>query len=583
MCLNYFIILSFFSGLFFNSSTIAAPFNDKKARAEYKKIGDSDSAAFRSLLLKVPVHSSLWFEMASKLGVMTRGKLRKEAVFSISGANHILSEDPFEPLKKIFYSEMKYEPKWDAIPMRSRLYVQNYARINDFNKALHHIENVMQEEPANLYLIFNLVWLLEKTGHYQKAATILRSINGELMDFETRIMQRKWLCRLYFRLNNYPEVEYMLNLLKPMCKRRVDENRIAWEKESDPERKKTRENDYLKARLERAGVLNYLGLVLYIQEKRILAFDLFESIENLFPGSFTYSFNKNKIFLESRKYETTLKNINEIIDNILALASFLGKKVAESLNRGQFLEATDYSQDRDYFYRIYSLLLTRKGEILFREKLYDAAMIVFRESTSRTPQDYVSWYRMGEILFLQQKYTQSLQAFRKVVEHSPKETKIHEEGLKRIDEVFNEEALEAISKQDKFSKMRDEFFQNLSVEQKDELLALKDIIMSGIRFLNEGRHKMVIDYFKRYMKDYPLVVEFPYYLGRAWHEMNHPGLAKLHYQKALELDPEHLPSLVGYFYFICIEHNFTVAENLLKKMERIAPDNHQVLASKGWY
>ena len=152
--------------------------------------------------------------------------------------------------------------------------------------------------------------------------------------------------------------------------------------------------------------------------------------------------------METRKYESTLKNSNRVLVNLDRLLAGIQARIKTAVNGGLLDKAEILTKTRYEFERVYALLLRRKGEILFREKHLGKALSFFNQAVRKNLKDEVSFYRMGEILVELQNLSKALGKFRRAAEHAVQESKLHQEALIWIDKIFAQQAVDAIKEED---------------------------------------------------------------------------------------------------------------------------------------
>ena len=127
---------------------------------------------------------------------------------------------------------------------------------------------------------------------------------------DTQIEAYKWRIRISKKLKNYEEAEKDLLSLRSLLQSVISASRSFSSQESKNKVRFRVPATRLKQEL--AETENYLGIIWYLQKKFVTAFDLFENLREDFLDV-TVSFNKNKIYLEKRRYESTLKSINSVL------------------------------------------------------------------------------------------------------------------------------------------------------------------------------------------------------------------------------------------------------------------------------
>ena len=144
----------------------------------------------------------------------------------------------------------------------------------------------------------NMAYTYEKLGNYEAAFSRISEVIDKSPERDTIIEAYKWRIRLSTKLNNFEEAEKDLITLRKLQKKLILASKSISTGTALETGQKSR-NRLLKARQELAETENYLGIIWYLQSKFVLAFDLFEQLERRFPGCYSFSFNKNKIYLEN--------------------------------------------------------------------------------------------------------------------------------------------------------------------------------------------------------------------------------------------------------------------------------------------
>ena len=472
--------------------------------------------------------------------------------------NMLLADNPFKTFPEAVLEHWRYSPRWGLIPSPHGEYAARYYRASDFGNAALHLEKAETRAPENLYILLNLAFIYEKAQKYSHSRERLELALKRVVDEETRTGVLMWLIRICYRQGSLEAAENYVERLK---KAYLASGSSGLSKQ-----------DRMRMRQNLATLLNTEGIILYRQGKWARAFNIFGKLGNDFPGSFAFSFNKNKILLEKRRYETSLKTANAMIQSL----AFLIEKLRDA--PGSPLKQKNIK----FFEELLSLTLRRKGEILYREKHYGDALEVFERAVGHSDREPISWYRMALIHAREKDFDQALISFRKVILHSSQNSKIHQDALKWLDKIFNEQAVEAIAKEDPEVKKRDEFFQTLSVDDRERILEIGDVISISRSWLRQGKIRKLVKTLKKLVGDYRDVAEISYLLGRAYQELGLRQLAKHHYSRALETDPRHLPSLVSMTYYFALEKNYSKATVYLKRMEGLDSSHHEVLGARGW-
>ncbi|MBT3784246.1 tetratricopeptide repeat protein, partial [bacterium] len=541
---------------------------------EYKKLkAKPREPGYVELLSRVPITTELWSMMVLNYWDLTGSSPEKLWPCDVIKQNQLLEDDPYDVLRLPIFHALKYEPKWEVFPRPRSEYARKYFLVGNYQKSAEQLEIMEKSEPFNLHLLFSLALLYEHLGDFQAAAQRLRLVRERAADSQTRLLALRWSARLQVRLGNLSMAENLLLKLVSALKRLVGQSLS----------KKADRSKLFPLEKRLSEVENLLGIVRFQEGKKVLAFNGFLELEKRFPGNFAFVFNKNKIFLETRKYESTLKSTNKALNTLRVLISGFQARMVQEVKSGILVKAGKLADTRSAFERLHSLLLRRKGEILFREKLYPRALKLFEESVRKNPRDDVSYFRMGEIHVELKNLDRALARFRRAAEHAVEGSKIQKEALGWIDKIFAQQAVDAIAEEDPVRKKRDEFFQTLDVDERDEILELGEIISIGQKWLATGEHKKLIRYFRGLLSEHSNVLEVWYLLARAYREMGLSILARFYYGRALEIDPRHIPSLAAKTYYLSIAHRFEETLSVLEFMESFASGNHQLLGAWGWY
>ncbi|PCJ21293.1 MAG: hypothetical protein COB02_01535 [Candidatus Cloacimonadota bacterium] len=536
---------------------------------------------FQRALQKTSVVESQWLEWSQLLSSNMDKGLEFNWIYDTNGSNKLLSDDPNDIFQQSFFSELIYTLKWTGLNDHTVRYILAFIKENDLEKAIYYLQKLEKKYPANLYLLFNLAHLYEKMSRRDLSIERLSYVLRLPINVEDEIFVNLWMIRLLTDVSDFSQAEKHLSRVIKIVKNQLKESRDAHfeAKIADRERLAL---EFLKIERKLAELLNYKGLLLYKQNKLVLAFEIFQQLEQEFPGVFVYSFNKNKIFLERRIYESALKNINKMIDNIEALILFFEKKSFQAISSGDLVQGEKLAFSREYFDKILSKLFTRKGEILYRERLYDKALRILKKSVARNSSDFVSWHRIADIHLEKKDYQNAIFSYKKVVQYAKKGSKTQIAALSQIDKVFAQEAIDTIEKQNPLTKLRDEFFQNLEAGDMDRLFDLRDTFLAGEKWLTQGKYQKIIFYFKKEMVDNPQILEFPYYLARSYQDLNQGQLAKLYFKRALKINPRHMPSLYGLSYFFALENRKLEASKILSFMQSIDNNSHFYYSAMAW-
>lgn len=538
--------------------------------------------SFLQKLYKSPVESPEWLAYSKQFAASTTAPLETQWLYDVRRIK-LLSDDPYEVLRDDFYDQSKYLMRYNSISQPRRKYIFNYYSNGDYSKAIQHLQQEEVENPDNLYVLMNMAHVYEKMNQIQPALERISEVLEKSFERSTRVEIYKWRIRLYGKLKDFASAEVDLIQLRKLLENQVDADYRYFNSEEDSTKKLVAANRLLQSQQELAETKNFLGINWFFQNKLVLAFDLFESLEAEFPGCYSFSFNKNKIYLEKRRYESTLKAINAILGNTRSLASYYKRLTLKSINSGDLDRAQQFTESREYFEKLVSRLLTRKGEILFREKHNLRALKIFELALERNSKDAVSWYRSGLIYTQEKNFDKALIGFRKVLQHTSEDSRMHQNSLDWIDKIFSEQAVQAIKTQEYQSKKRDEFLQNLDVDQRQEIKDLSELIRIGYTWLRDGQQHKLIKFYEPLLSDYPNVMEIYYLLGKAYQALGLIDQARKHFKRSLNIDSNHLPSLVALIYFDCIAKDFEQAKRRIKILEERYPEDHRVIGSRGWY
>ena len=164
----------------------------------------------------------------------------------------------------------------------------------------------------------------------------------------------------------------------------------------------------------------------------------------------------------------------------------------------------------------------------------------------------MAWYRIGLINVENKSFNRALTGFRKVLQNTHKTSALHLSSLDWIDKIFSEQAIEAIKNQDKGSKKRDEFFQNLTVDQRENLLDIGELVNIGYQWLKSGKQLKLIRLFEPLLSDNRNVLDIYFLLGRAHQSLGNVDQAKYYYSRGLKIDNNHLPTIVALTYYDCV-------------------------------
>ena len=404
-------------------------------------------------LIRSPVASQDWLKYSQEYSTISTQGLENDWLFDINQVK-LLSDDPFDVIQDEFFDRAEFKLNlWGVSDLRSK-YIKNYFRRELYDKAIIHLQNEEIEQPNNLYLLMNMAYTYEKLGNYEAAFSRISEVIDKSPERDTIIEAYKWRIRLSTKLNNFEEAEKDLITLRKLQSKKLILASKSISTGTGLETGQNSRNRLLKARQELAETENYLGIIWYLQSKFVLAFDLFEQLERRFPGCYSFSFNKNKIYLEKRRYESTLKSINLVLYNTRQMAAYFKKLTSKKIQLGELDKAEFFTNTREYFERLVSKLLTRKGEILYREKHFSKALKVFRSAVERDSKDSVAWYRIGLIHVENKSFDKALTGFRKVLQNTGNTSGLHLSSLDWIDKIFSEQAIEAIKSQNIESKKR---------------------------------------------------------------------------------------------------------------------------------
>jgi|GEM_PF-1037280 len=541
---------------------------------EFQKLASKPGEpAYEELLARVDVSDPLWVKMILNFWDQSGAGPENLWACDIRLTNQLLDDDPHDVLRTPIFHALRYSPSWEALPKPKGSYVRNYVRSGDFYQAARQLEFLETKNPFNLHILFTLALVYEKEGEFEAAIERLKLARERASDLQSRLLALKWYARIQVHRGNLEEAEQAVLNLRSIYRQRLEEL-------GSGESLKDKRFSLLKNLSE---VDNLVGILRFQLGKKVLSFQGFLELQKRFPGNFSYFFNKNKVLMETRKYESTLKNTNRVLKNLDRLLEGIQKRMVAEVQKGVLKKAEILSQTRSEFEHIYALLLRRKGEILFREKHLRKALEFFDRSVRKNLKDEVSFFRMGEIMVELGDLNKALGKFRRAAEHAPKGSNTHQEALRWIDKIFAQQAVDAIAAEDPERKKRDEFFQNLGVDEKDRILDLGEIIAIGQNWLARGDHKKLIRYFRGLQSEHPNVLEVWYLLARAYRELGQTVLAQFYYRRALELNPRHIPSLAAKVYYLAIDQNFEEALRVLEFMDSFASGQHLVLGAWGWY
>ena len=543
-------------------------------RKEFENLKEKPTEpAYENLLARVDVDDELWVEMLLHYWDQSGISPHQLWPCNTRSNNQVIDDNPFDVLKLPIYHDFGYTPEWSVLPRPEGEYARRYAKAGDIYNAARQLEILEKKHPYNLHILLTLSQMYESEGELKAASERLDLVIKRANDQETRTLALKWYARIQVKLGHLEKAEQVLLELFSQFQKQI-EALASTNSQGDK---------LYNLMKELSETANLLGILRYQIGKKVIAFDSFLKLEKRFPGNLTFFFNKNKILMETRKYESTLKNSNRVLVNLNRLLDGIQERIRLEINRGLLGKAEILGEARKEFERVYALLLRRKGEILFREKHMGKALNFFNQAVRKNLRDEVSFYRMGEILVELGDLSKAQGKFRRAAEHAEIGSKLHQEALKWIDKIFAQQAVDAIKAEDPERKKRDEFFQNLDVEERDRLLELGEFVTIGKKWLAMGEHKKLIRYFRGLKAEHPNVLEVWYLLGRAHQELGQSVLAQLYYQRALEIDPRHIPSLAARVYYLAIDRNFIEARRELEFMNSIDSSNHLVLGAWGWY
>ncbi len=533
-------------------------------------------------LIKSPVESSDWLEYSKKFSSVVSEPLESFWLFNIKRIK-LLGDDPFDVFQEDFFDQDNYQLNlWGVSSPRSK-YIRNYFRRGLYEKAIIHLQKEEIEQPDNLYLLMNLTYAYEQLENNNAAYSRISEVIDKSPERDTRIKAYRWRVRIAKKMSNFSSVEKDLVTLRKLLQKK-----LALIPDTQPQKAQVIKKPDLRLRIlntktELAEIENFLGITWYIQNKFVLAFDLFENLEKRFPGCYSFSFNKNKIYLEKRRYESTLKSVNSMLRNTRKLAAHFKKISLQKIQFGNLDGAQKSTSSREYFESLVSKLLTRKGEILFREKHFQKALKILRTAVERDPSDSIAWYRIAQINVESNSLGRALIGFRKVIQNTHKKTGLHTNSLEWIDKIFSEQAIQAIKNQDIRSKKQDEFFQNLSVDQRQDLLDLGELVSIGYDWLKSGKQIKLIKMFEPLLSEAPNVLDIYFLLGRANQSLGNVAKAKYYYLRGLKIDSNHIPTIVALTYYDCVSKDFGSALSKIQRLEILAPNDHRVLGARGWY
>lgn len=549
------------------------------------RLSAQEAVAVQEMELEsINISEKKWGNKASQLLVIPGFQAEKSWIFSSSGSHLYLSDDPYESFETQPFPDARYPLFLKGVGKKEARYIKNYFAQGAIEKALLHLQKVEEKQPNNIYVLLDLAKMYELIERYDFALSRLDLAVKLSSERKMKIQVLKMKARIHFQLSDFVSLEStLLSILRFMRARNRDHAKAAAKNYKDPKQKLKMQKRAVAAKRELALLRNLIGMTWFRLGKLVRAFDLFESLETNFPGVFLFAFNKLKVFLEKKRYESSLIKLNEMDSNLKRLVEESKSIGLKQVQQGNLNLAEKTAQNREQLEALRALLLTRKGEILYREKLYDQGLVILKKSVTENPGDYPSWYRTALIRIDLQEFDLALVALRKVLQNTNAEQEIHRRALEWVDKILNEQAVQAIQSQDLESKKRDEFFQNLTVEDREEILLLGDYIKIGKKWLKEGKFRKLISYYSDLQAEHSNVLEIFYLQGRAYQEMGEKYQARSMYNRALEIDSSHLPTLVQIAYYLDLEKEFRSAQKLLENLHKREPENPMVKAAWGWH
>ncbi|MBW7876458.1 MAG: tetratricopeptide repeat protein [Candidatus Cloacimonetes bacterium] len=535
------------------------------------------------LVRKTPIEDPVWVEAVLEFLKKKRRDPQDLWVFSLTDNKAVLSDDPTEIFRAPMFPGEDYQLRFDVLPPKEGNYARQYVANNHLREAVFVLQKLEKTEPNNLYLLFNLARLYELEGYADHARQRLEIARELGADQEIHIFATRWLIRIYSRLGRWDQVLEELERLQKVYNSNLQSVRKKMLGVSETVALQRLKQERLKAEQEMATVQNAIGVVHFVRKGEVLAFDRFATLDRRFPGVFVFTINRNKVWLERRRYESTLKSTNSMLTNLSSLSSRLRDSALKTIRDGDLSGGQILATAANHFQAMISLLYTRRGEILYREKHYDQARIALRQAILQNPSDAVSYYRLGQIQTELKQYSEALISFRKVIEHTLPEWPLHREALLNIDHVFNEEAKLVLASSDPLLKKRDEYFQTLSIEEQERILGIAEIVAYVRRWFREGQFQKIVEELRLQYAEHQDVMEIPFWLARAYQELSQPILAEFFFDRVLELTPDYVPALVGKIWYLSTRGDFAQAVTVLEKLKALQPDSSETQAAFGWY
>ncbi len=535
------------------------------------------------LVRKTPIEDSIWVEAVLEFLKKKRKDPQDLWVFSLTDNKAILSDDPTQIFRAPMFPGEDYQLRYDVLPKKEGGYARQYVQNGHLREAIQVLQKLEKTEPHNLYLLFNLARLYELEGYPDHSRQRLEMAREMGVDQEIHIFVTRWLIRIYSRLGQWNQVLLELERLEKVYNSNLVNVRKKMVGVSESVALQSLKQERLKAEQAMATVQNAIGVVHFVRKGEVLAFDRFATLDKRFPGVFVFTINRNKVWLERRRYESTLKSTNSMLGNLSSLSSRLRESALKTIQDGDLNGGQILATAANHFQAMISLLYTRRGEILYREKHYDQAKIAMRQAILQNPADAVSYYRLGQIQTELKQYSEALISFRKVIENTQADWSLHTEALLNIDHVFNEEAKLVLAQSDPLLKKRDEYFQTLSIEEQERIFGIAEIVAYVRRWFREGQFQKIVEELRLQYAEHKDVMEIPFWLARAYQELSQPVLAEFFFDKVLELTPDYVPALVGKIWYLSTRGDFAQAVTVLEKLKALQPDSSETQAAFGWY
>ncbi|MCG8567047.1 MAG: tetratricopeptide repeat protein, partial [Desulfobacterales bacterium] len=335
------------------------------------------------------------------------------------------------------------------------------------------------------------------------------------------------------------------------------------------------------------------------------AIEIFRTLVQDEPNSPSYNFLLGQAL--SQNGETAQANAS-IAKTIELNPNFIPARLlmAESMFKtGDFLLAeTHINRVLDIQANHYgaSLLL---GNIRLATKEYDKAEALYKELIQANPKIPLAYYRLGIMYRIQRNYSQAQTWFGKALEIDPNLLDVFAAQVEVLS--VQKKYDQALAFCDEHLKLTDQSPVVLSVTQNlkgniyrstrnnDKAQAAYEAAiqanpkypppyrsLAGI-FMERGMKERAIDVYEKLSTNAPALPSPQSLIGTIYEQKKDFEKAVVHYQKALDIDPNHIPALNNLaFIYADQNRNLEKALDLARQARKLAGENPAIMDTLGW-